>query len=61
MKASIAALENALEIAETNEPINRREGNIEQADLEAVNAADYRQAIAILKVCENGPIWPAPI
>lgn len=45
----------------TNEPINRLEGNIEQADLEAANAAEYRQALAILKAVDAGPIWPTPI
>jgi hypothetical protein len=49
MKAAIAELEIALETMETNEPINRAEGNVEQADMEAVNAADYRQALAVLK------------
>lgn len=60
MQASIIILENALAIAENNEPINRKEGNVAQADLEASNAADYRQAIAILKAVKNGPIWPEP-
>ena len=45
----------------TNEPINRVEGNIELADLEAVTAAEYRQALAILKVVGAGPIWPKPV
>lgn len=45
MNAAIAVLEMALEVATTNEPINRAEGRIEQADLEAENAVDFRQAI----------------
>ena len=49
MKASIAELEIALNVAETNEPINRRQGNIEQADLELQNAADFRLAIEALR------------
>ena len=49
MKAAIAELEIALNVMETNEPINRAEGNEEQANLEAGNAADFRQAIAVLK------------
>lgn len=49
VSASVAALELALETMTTNEPINRREGNIQQADLEAANATDYRLAIDILR------------
>lgn len=50
MKASISQLEIALATMENNEPINRREGNIEQADLELANAEDYRMAIEVLKI-----------
>jgi len=60
MKAAIAQLEVSLETLVTNEPINRREGNTEQADMEAVNASEIRQAIAILKAADGGPIWPKP-
>ena len=60
MRAAIATLENALNIAETNEPINRAEGNDAQADLEALNAAEYRWALAVLKAFFNGPIWHKP-
>lgn len=49
MQAAIVELEQALETAETNEPINRAEGNIEQADLEAANAIEFRHALAALK------------
>ena len=38
---------------ENNEPINRREGNIEQADLEAANAESYRKAIKVLKALDG--------
>lgn len=48
MKAAIITLETALHTLETNEPINRKEGNIEQADIEAANAAEIRQALATL-------------
>ncbi len=61
MKTSIETLKQALEVAETNEPINRAAGNAEQADLEAANAADYRQALAVLQAANNGPIWPQPV
>lgn len=60
MKTAIETLKQALEVAETNEPINRAAGNAEQADLEAANAADYRQALAVLQAADNGPIWPQP-
>ena len=60
MRASIIALENALNVAETNEPINRAEGNTAQADLEAIDAAEHRQALAILRAAFGGPIWPEP-
>jgi hypothetical protein len=63
MKAAIAVLENALEVVEKNEPINRAEGNTEQADLEAGNAEEFRAAICTLndamKDCGDGPGWAA--
>jgi hypothetical protein len=58
MQASINQLKLALEVCEVNEPINRDAGKLEQAELEAVNAADFRQAIAVLEAASNGPIWP---
>ena len=60
MKAAIAQLEISLDVMVTNEPINRAEGKTEQADLEAVNASEIRQALAVLKAADAGPIWPAP-
>lgn len=60
MKAAITELEIALQTMETNEPINRNEGKIEQADLEAKNAAEIRQALAVLRAADAGPIWPTP-
>ncbi len=60
MKAAITTLEIALETLETNEPINRNEGKPEQADLEAQNASEIRQALAVLRAASAGPIWPAP-
>lgn len=49
MKAAITQLQIHLDVLTTNEPINRAEGNTEQADLEAANAAEIRQAIAVLE------------
>jgi hypothetical protein len=53
MKAAITELEIALQTMETNEPINRNEGKTEQADLEAKNAADFRQALAVLRAADG--------
>ena len=60
MTAAIEQLQISLDVLTTNEPINRKEGNTEQADLEARNAAEIRQAIAVLSAAEAGPIWPEP-
>ena len=60
MKAAIVQVEISLEPLVTNEPINRAEGNTEQADMEAVNASEIRQALAVLKAAAAGPIWPEP-
>jgi hypothetical protein len=49
MQAAISTLEIALDVLLTNEPINRAEGNVEQADFEAKNAEDIRKALAALK------------
>lgn len=49
MNAAIQELKMALDVAETNEPINRASGNTKQADLEAKNAEEFRKAIAILE------------
>lgn len=45
---AVAALQAALGTAEANEPVNRAEGDAEQADLEAEVAASIKEAIAIL-------------
>jgi hypothetical protein len=76
MKATIHYLQEMLSTLETNEPINRNAGNTEQADLESRDAAELRQAIAILRgvleptelrqvigmvtALQAGPIWPTP-
>jgi hypothetical protein len=49
MNAAITQLEVTLDVLETNEPINRAEGNIAQADLEATNAAEIRDALGVLR------------
>ncbi|MDR1708599.1 MAG: hypothetical protein LBS70_02645, partial [Candidatus Accumulibacter sp.] len=50
---AIASLKTALNAVETNEPINRAEGNIAQADLEAEVAGSIREAVAILNDVEE--------
>lgn len=46
---SIAILTAALETCQTNEPINRAAGNIDQADLELATIADIQASLAILQ------------
>lgn len=46
---AIAQLKVALDVVTTNEPINRAEGAIEQADLERESADQFRKAIGILE------------
>lgn len=60
MKSAIVTLEIALETLENNDPINRKEGNFAQAELEASNAAEIRQALHVLRAATEGPCWPAP-
>lgn len=47
--AAIAQLQVALDVVETNYPINLAEGNLAQADLEERSAEDFRKAIALLE------------
>jgi len=49
MKAAIKYLEQTLEMLMANEPINRARGDIGQADLEARDAAEIRDALAYLR------------
>lgn len=49
MQAAISQLEIYLNVLETNEPINRAEGDIPQADLEKKNAEEIRQALKLLR------------
>jgi hypothetical protein len=45
---AIEELKMAIIVAETNEPINRAEGNVAQADLEKETADSCRKALAVL-------------
>lgn len=62
MKYAINELKVALSTLENNEPINRKDGNHAQADLEANNAAEIRQALHILEAVEHArvPLYPNP-
>lgn len=53
--AAVAELERALDVVATNEPINRAEGNIDQADLEAEVSGSIKEAIGILSEANYGP------
>lgn len=55
VELAVAALEQSLSVVETNEPINRAEGNIEQAQLEAETAESIREAITVLTKDETPP------
>lgn len=46
---AINELEIALDVVETNAPINEAEGNLEQAELERTVAESCRAAIELLK------------
>lgn len=48
MKAAIVTLQITLSTLINNEAINRAEGNTEQADLEAQNAAEISEALTLL-------------
>jgi hypothetical protein len=50
---SITELEESLHIKEHNEPIRRREGNIEQADFDLKIASDFRKALEILRAARD--------
>ncbi len=47
-KPAVAQLKIDLHMLKTNEPINRKEGNIKQADLERTTAASITDAITLL-------------
>lgn len=46
---AIAELKRSLDVMQTNEPINRRDGNIGLANDERINARSFRDAIAKLQ------------
>lgn len=49
LRPAITELGVSLRTMNTNEPINRKEGDRKQAELEARNAKSYTSAIQILK------------
>lgn len=50
MQAAITQLEIYLDTLINNAPINEREGNLEQAELERKNAAEVKQALTWLEI-----------
>lgn len=56
MTGAVATLEVALDVLKTNEPINRAEGNMEQAELEARNAVDIERALKLLRMDGVDPL-----
>lgn len=57
--AARVCLENYLHVLDVNAPINRNEGNFEQAELEDRNAADVRKALRILRQSKQASSTPA--
>jgi len=49
LSPAVAELSRSLEVMRVNEPINRKEGNKAQAELEKENATSYKAAIDRLK------------
>lgn len=56
--AARACLENYLHVLDTNEPINRMEGNFGQAQLESKNAQDVRKALHVLRQAKVAAAQP---
>ena len=48
MQSAIEVLRIAAEVCENNAPINEARGDVDQAELERKNAAEYRAAIEVL-------------
>lgn len=46
---AISQLKNSLDVVTNNEPINRKEGDTQQANLEKTNARSFRAAIQHLQ------------
>jgi hypothetical protein len=49
IEPAVVELEIKLDVMKTNEPINRKEGKVAQANLEKANAKSFEKAIGILK------------
>lgn len=58
--ASIIALQIALETQEANARSYRAENKADGSTQAERDAAEIRQAIAILEAVHRGPIWPQP-
>lgn len=53
MNPAITVLESSLHALENNEPIQRSDGRIEQADASAKQADQIRKALAILRAANE--------
>ncbi len=62
MRNAITLLETALDVAEAGEVIARKENLTAQADLQAKNAAELRQALGLLRahIVFRDPVYLAP-
>lgn len=55
MTAAISSLQATLAVLQTNEPINRQEGHLEQADVEAQSIIEIQEALKVLTVLNPLP------
>lgn len=55
MTAAISSLQATLTVLQTNEPINRQEGHLEQADAEAQSITEIQEALKVLTVLNPLP------
>lgn len=55
MTAAISSLQATLSVLQTNEPINRQEGHLDQADLEAQSITEIQEALKVLTVLNPLP------
>lgn len=60
MTSAIETLNETLRRLVENEKYCREAGDVEQAEKDAADAAEVRQALAVLRAAYAGPIWPQP-
>jgi Defence against restriction A N-terminal len=59
VQAAIEELKAAMDVAKNNAPINEASGNLEQAELERKNAAEFQEAIDVLETLNVDQEWDA--